>query len=494
MMEVISGLIIPDAETEPYPGKLVIEESKIAALLPAAKTAGEFYICPGFIDSHAHPLETGLGLFFPDLSPAKSINDILELISFTLSHKPDLPLMLAFNLDPDRIKEHRYPYCRELDRLTAGKPVFVYRVDQHSAVANSSALSLLPEPLTDGVELDGAGKPTGVVRGLAYENISALIKRQLPVEVIKEALNLTTRLAAQKGITSLAAFIGSDELDEKEWALFLDILAGMPTRMIPFLQTWKPETAKRFGLPRIGGCLLLDGSFGSHTAALSEDYNDAPGFNGLLYHSDQELVAFIIRSVELELQTAFHAIGDRAIEQLVRCHELIIKKGLGKAIRHRIEHAELLSSELIKRIAELKLNLCVQPSFEAYWGGPTGMYARRLGKRWQKTNPLQTLLKNGVRLAGGSDAPITPLDPLAGIKAATSLPNSSERISGKDAFALFTVNAAYSLGIEQRSGSLKPGLEADLVILDADPRQNPDCHVLATYRAGKAIYQQPQWR
>jgi predicted amidohydrolase YtcJ len=493
-MQKISGLLIPGPEVEAYPGSLVVEGGKIAAVLPEPCADNDFYICPGFIDSHTHPLETGLALFFPDLSPAESISAVLESISLALNQKPDLPIMLAFNFDPDRIKEHRYLYCRELDRLCRHKPVFVYRIDGHSGIANSPALNLLPEPITDGVEFDGAGRPTGVLRGSAYETISSQLKRQLPAEVVREAFLLTARLAARRGITTLAALIGSNELEAREWAALLDVLASMPVRMEPFLQTWQPDLAKRLGLPRIGGCLLLDGSFGSHTAALSEDYSDAPGFKGLLYHTDEEITAFITRATELGLQTAFHAIGDRAIEQLVRCHEVIVKKGLGKTLRHRIEHAELLTLDLIKRIAELELILCVQPAFESNWGGPAGMYARRLGKRYLNTNPLRTLWQNGILIAGGSDSPITPLDPLSDIRAATALPNDSERLNGRDAFALFTVNAAYSLGIEQQAGRLKPEFQADFVILDADPRVSTACRVLATYCAGKPVYLETEWR
>lgn len=493
-MEIISGLLIPDPETEPYPGRIVIEDGKIAALIPAAEAVGNYYISSGFIDSHVHPLETGLGLFYPDLSPAESITDVLELISLAIREKVDSPVVFAFNLEPERLQEHRYPYRRELDRLCSEKPVFVYRVDGHSGVANSAALKLLPPLHIDGIELDGAGKPTGVLRGRAYEFLSATLKRQLPKEITRKAFNLTAQIAAKNGITTLAALIGSNELEQREWVILLDALDEVPIKMVPFLQTWNPRIAREFGLPRIGGCLLLDGSFGSHTAALSTDYADAPGYKGVLYYTDDELIAFIYRAGELRLQTAFHAIGDRAIEQLLRCHESLVETGFDNTLRHRIEHAELLSLELIKRITQLKLIVCVQPVFETTWGGPDGMYAQRLGKRWQNTNPLRLLLENGITVAGGSDSPITQLDPLAGIKAATSLPNISQRIKGKDAFALFTINASYSLGIENKTGRLQPGLAADIVILDADPRTNFECRVLATYCGGRKVYQDCEWQ
>ncbi len=493
-MEVFSGFLIPGPEIEPYPGKLVIEDGKVAALIPTVEPENNYYICNGFIDSHVHPLETGLIFIYPDLCPAASISDVLERIAGAFREKVDLPIILAFNLEPERLKEHRYPYRRELDRLSRGKPIFIYRVDGHSGVANSAALKLLPESLVEGIEFDGADKPTGVLRGPAYEAISTTLKRQLPKEIIREAFHLTARHAAKKGVTTLAALIGSNELELNEWGVFLEALKDVPIKMLPFLQTWNPVIVKEFGLPRIGGCLLLDGSFGSHTAAISQDYADAPGYRGLLYHNDDEVMAFISQAEALGLQTAFHAIGDRAIEQLIRCHESLIKNGFDNPLHHRIEHAELLSLELIGRLAQLKLIVCVQPAFETAWGGPSGMYAKRLGERWQNTNPLRMLLENRILLAGGSDSPITPLDPLAGIKAAISLPNTFQRISAKDAFALFTVNSAYSLNLQHKTGRLNPGFDGDFTILNADPRKNPECRVLATYCAGRAVYQESECR
>uniref|UniRef100_A0A7V3UZC4 Amidohydrolase n=1 Tax=candidate division WOR-3 bacterium TaxID=2052148 RepID=A0A7V3UZC4_UNCW3 len=492
-METLSGYLITEPATPAFPGKIIIDSGKIAAILPANDTGKNVFIAPGFIDSHTHPLENGLAMLFPDLSPIRSIAEAVDLIHNAISSKTDLPLILAFNFNPDGIKEHRYLYRRELDRITREKPVFVYRVDGHSGIANSPALALIPKEKQEGIELDGAGKPTGVVRGSAYEALSALLKRKLPAEIIEEAINLTARQAIQKGVTTIAAMVGTQEMSESEWQIILNALASALIRMIPFLQTWKPDLASKLSLPRVGGCLLLDGSFGSHTAAITGEYADAPGFNGMLYHPDELIVNFLNRSNELALQTAFHAIGDRAIEQLIRSHEKASIAGKNKLFRHRIEHAELLTPELITRIANLNLIISVQPAFEALWGGPGGLYAQRLGQRWKFTNPLNSLLSAGIHIAGGSDAPITPLDPLFGIKAARSLPNNEQSLNPTNAFALFTTYAAYSLKMEDQIGAIKPGFAADLVILNADPRIQPEAQILATYLAGKLVYQHNLW-
>ncbi len=507
-MEVFSGILIPEPTSTPYPGKLVVEEGKIAALLPTttSRRENDVYIVPGFIDSHTHPLETGLGLLFPDLSSALAIADCLELLVAGLTKMADSPVLLAFNFDPDRIKEHRYLYRRELDRITRDKPVFVYRTDGHSAVANSKALEFLEQPPTlsaknqetrtiEGLELDGAGKPTGVLRAQAYETLSLTLKTLLPDDLIKEAINLTGQTAVRKGVTTLAACIGWDGLKSENWAILYDALNSTLVRMEPFFQTWDIKIPKGFGLKRVGGCLLLDGSFGSHTAALNNDYTDALGYKGVLYQTDQRLISFIQEATEAGLQTAFHAIGDRAVEQLIRCHKAVralmisnSKRQVFNELRHRIEHAELLSEESIAEIAELGLVICAQPAFETAWGGEKGMYAQRLGRRWRQTNPLRTLFEHHIIVAGGSDSPITPIDPLAGIRSALSLPNETARLTGEQAFALFTTNAAYSLHREEKTGQLKPGLDADFVVLTADPRTGSECQIVSVYRQGKLIY------
>lgn len=488
-MDVFTGLIITDPQQKAKPGKLVVDEGKVAALIPTSELKEKVYIAPGFIDSHVHPLETGLAMIYPNLSAAGSVDEIMDVLAAEIHRMPDTPVLMGFNFEPERLKEHRYLYRRELDRISRKVPIFIYRVDGHSAAVNTPVLALLNDTSVEGIELDGAGKPTGVVRGKAYEILSEMVKRLLFPDIIRKAFTLTAEVAIKNGIVAMGAMVGWDSLTKEEWTMILDALSEVPINMIPFPQTWNPDVVRELGIPRIGGCLLLDGSFGSHTAALSEDYFDTPGYRGVLYQEDRRLFDFIHRAVEMDLQTSFHAIGDRAIEQLVKCHEQIINKGLKKNLRHRIEHSELLSPELIKRISDLGLILAVQPEFEHLWGGPDGMYARRLGKRWQNTNPYRVLVDHNVMIAGGSDSPITPLEPLRGIYAAMNLPNVQNRLNGSEALMLFTTNSAYSLGLEKVTGKLMPQMEANFICLSDDPRENPACHILATYYRGRPLFE-----
>ena len=485
----LSGRIISEPGRPPIPGKLVVRGQHIEGVSADPDVRTNRYILPGFIDSHTHPLEAGLESLYVDVAGVTRLETVLEKLRTRARDGKDWGVLLAFNLEPDALAESRYPNRSELDGVTGNVPTLVYRVDGHSAAVNSAGLDLLAGRTTDGIESDASGKPTGVLRGPAYEAASRLFKGRLRPELIQAALKLAGDHAAAAGVTTLGAFVGDDELRADQWQSFLNGLSRMSAGAVPYLQTWRVATARRYGLRQVGGCLLIDGSFGSHTAALQDDYADSPGNKGKAYVDDDRLTAFYREADAAGLQTAVHAIGDRAVEQVVRCFE---SAGVnGRTNRHRIEHAELLNDDLVRRIARLGLVLGIQPAFEAAWGGPDRMYASRLGERWRRTNPFRSLLDAGVKLAGGSDAPITPMNPLAGMAAAIHHPNPDQRLSPDEALALFTTGAASALRVDDRVGRLAAGMQADFVILTDDPRTGADCRVIATYRNGQRTYQDP---
>lgn len=491
-MTRLSGNIIVDPFVPAGFGDVVLDGEDIVSVEAAVGTSrpNEPWLAPGLIDTHTHPVGTGLEVIFPDLRRCRTIAEVLERVRGGLARGRELGFLCAYNLEPDALQERRLPGAAELDAVVPDTPVMVYRVDGHSAALNSAALALLAEPRLPGVKTGADGRPTGTVSGQAYEQAARRFGRLRPPELTREALSAASNAALSRGATTVAAMVGSPVTGPDEWQLLVDALESANVTMVPFLQTWNPSVPAGFGLARVGGCLLLDGSFGSHTAALKTDYSDAPGSTGICYQTDETASELVRSAAEHELQTTFHAIGDRAIEQLVSIHERL-GDTREPALRHRIEHAELLSPRLVERIAALGLVLGVQPPFETTWGGPAGMYSRRLGSRWQSTNPLRRLVDAGVRIAGGSDSPITPLDPLAGIRAAMTLPNESQRLTGPEALALYTSWAAYSLGLEDRVGTLQPGMAADIVVLDRDPRSGAECRVLATYRRGQMAYEAP---
>jgi len=501
----LTGQTIVDARARPQPATVVFDTrirqvvtrranldasdgGPTAAMPPAASAV----IVPGLIDSHTHPLETGLQLVFADMRRAGSLADVQQRLRKRREDAKERGMMMGFNLEPDQLREHRYPRREELDEVIPDVPVFIYRVDGHSAVTNTAGLQLVlarwPGVRPPGLDGDCNGRPTGILRGEAYERASRVFKHRLDTETVREALLLAGRQAAAKGVTTIGALVGVEDTTDDEWSALLDGLAACGVGAVPYLQTWDVQVPRRFGLGQAGGCLLIDGSFGSRTAALREPYTDVPGSSGIGYVSDEKLLSFLSAAEESGMQATVHAIGDRAVEQVIRCHEQVAATGPGNPLRHRVEHAELLSEDLVRRIAGLGLVLGVQPAFEAEWGGPDRMYSTRLGSRWRSTNPFRSLLDSGVVLAGGSDAPITPIDPVAGIHAAVDRLNPHQAVTGEEAMEMFTSSAAFALGREATCGSIEVGKDADLAVLTSDPRSSGPCQVVATFRAGNCTF------
>ncbi len=497
----LTGLTIVDAGSRPTPATILFDTriEKVEGTKSGLRHLHfpPLVIVPGLIDSHTHPLETGLQLLFVDMRSATSVAEVQQRLRDRYRDAAERGRMLGFNLEPDQLEERRYPQRDEIDETIPDVPVFIYRLDGHSAVTNTAGLQLVmcswPGIEPPGMDRDYSGRPTGVLRGEAYERASRVFKHRLTPESVREALRLTGTQAAAKGVTTIGALVGVEDTTDEEWRTILEGLAGCAVGTVPYLQTWDVETPRRFGLKQAGGCLLVDGSFGSRTAALSQPYSDAPGNKGASYVSDEKLHSFLQAAAAAGLQATVHAIGDRAVEQVVRCHEQLSASPkdevrMTNPLRHRIEHAELLHDSLISRIARLGLILGVQPAFEAAWGGPDRMYSRRLGERWRSTNPYRRSLDAGVRLAGGSDAPITPIDPVAGMRAAMAHPNPKEAVKGEEALAMFTSEAAFALNRESTCGSIAVGKDAALTVLTSDPRTDDRCEVVATIRDGRCIY------
>jgi predicted amidohydrolase YtcJ len=477
-----------------YYQSMFIEDGKIKvlsdSLLPyniEQISLPDKFIIPGFVDSHTHILGTGMQKIFPDVSEIESLEQLFETIISASYLARQFQFLLIYNFEPDKIKEKRYPNKNELDKVISNYPVLLYRIDGHSGVLNTKGLEEIIEAdnklLENGAEHDQYQNPTGVMRGKAYEFTARYFNKKINPEIRLQAFFKACQLAIQAGVTTLVTMLGT-EVDNISCELLLEYQSKLPIDVIPFYQTRDISRIQKLGLPRIGGCILIDGSFGSHTAALTEPYSDKPDNNGILYLSDETLEKFFCSADENNLQTAVHAIGDLAIEQVVRVFEKFLKINRN---RHRLEHCELLHEDLIKRISDLGLIISAQPAFEYYWGGPNKMYAKRLGSRWQNTNPFQKMIEKGIIIAGGSDAPITPINPLLGIKAATNTPNPQHSISLLQALKMFTYNSVYAVKMENQIGSLQPGFNADFVVLEHDPLQTTDNKILQVYKAGKLI-------
>jgi len=290
---------------------------------------------------------------------------------------------------------------------------------------------------------------------------------------------------------------GPDVTGRRDFELLLDRHDALPVEVICYWGDDDLEYAAERKLGQVGGDLFLDGSLGSHTAALSSPYADAPRATGALYRDDAELTDLYVRATLAGIQVGVHAIGDVAIGQALRCARRAAKaagRTAFAACRHRIEHAELLGADGADRMAELGLAASVQPAFDAAWGGPDGMYVRRLGPRRAKSmNPLAELWRRGVPAGGGSDSCVTPLDPWHGVAACVHHHRPHQRLGLPVALELFTLGGRILARQERVTGRIQPGQRADLTafagdVLAGDPRKRRCGDALLTLVAGRLVH------
>lgn len=442
-----------------------------------------YYVFPGFIDSHTHFVHTGLNLGFVSLKNISSNKDVAEKM-FSKRCRNDW--VIAYGYDETKIKEGKKITVKELDKINDRKIVII-RIDYHSLLLNSKALgevkSFFKKKLCD---------DNGWVAGKDAMDVYSVIYKDISLEEKKEAIKRAVDMALSKGVTTVHALEGGGLFGNED----IEVLDGagdkLPLNIVLYPQTMDIDWVMKKGFSRIGGCLLVDGSFGSHTAAVSKPYKDKDKEYGMLYFKKKELYEFIKKAHKNNLQVALHAIGDRGIKQAVDCMYDVIKKyGAGK-FNHRLEHFELPGEESIEKASKCPIFLSMQPAFEHLWGGKWKMYYKRLGERIKFTNPLRTLFNKGFLLAGGSDSDVTPIDPLLGIHSAVNHPNFFERLDRGPAIDMFTENGAKIAYLNDR-GKIKKGFRADLVVLNKDPlevkkNEIKDIKVVATLLGGKVVY------
>ena len=500
----LTDLLIPaPGEARAY-AFIGVKDGRIAALGTRAEAEpliragvpgrdfGPAAVLPGLWDAHVHLLSVGMQLRQVDLTGAADLAAAFDRIARAPAGAGELAI--AANLDENALTEKRLPTGAELDAAVGSRPLAVRRIDLHSMILNTAGWKLLRvDPAWPGVELGADGNPTGVVRGRAHELVCDRL-RELPAPMEKSrAYQEGAALAASRGAVAVGALEGSPTAADDDVPVLLSCQDALPIATFIFPQTHDVGGVRRLGLPRIGGCLLVDGSFGSYTAALSEPYADRPATRGELYYRDDDLNAFVAFAHAAGLQLAFHAIGDRAVTQVVSAYALAQGETPRPDARHRVEHAELFADRDLARMARLGVIWSAQPAFESYWGGRGRMYERRLGGRRRFTNRLRTARAAGVRVAGGSDAPITRLDPLSGIAAAMNHSAPEERLTFDEALALFTTEAAYAFFAEGAWGTLAPGKQASFTVVARDPRALPPedvagLEIVATVVGGAVVY------
>ncbi len=453
-------------------------------------------VLPGFIDSHAHFLWTALSRAVLDASGAADHAALQALVRQAVADAPSGEAIMGMGFtEYPLIDGGGSPIIAALDAAAPQNPVYLVGVTGHVAAVNTRALQLLAlDEDAPGLLRDAEGRPNGLLADqaneLADERFSELCDTG---QKALQSLGPAIHRAHAVGLTTVHALEGGLASEDTAVETFLAMMPSLPLRFVLYYQTMDVPRVIGLGLPRIGGCILLDGDVGPHTAALSEPYADAPGCCGTLYHTQEEIDSFVLEAHRAGLQVAMHAVGDAAVEQALCAYEAALRAHPRDDHRHRIEHCEIIREDQIRRAQRLGVALAIQPPFNHYW--PHTSYYPTLGEeRAWKADPVRTLMRPDLLVAGGSDSTVTPLGPLLGIHAAVNHSNPGERIGVQQALELYTINAARIAFQEDDRGSLEVGRLGDLAVLAedpfaVDPREIKDIPVLVTVLGGEIVYQ-----
>ncbi|MFD5803350.1 amidohydrolase [Streptomyces sp. NPDC127020] len=415
-------------------------------------------VTPAFTDAHVHTTATGLALTGLDLSGAPTREAALTLVRDFAAARPDDRVLLGHGWDAARWPDGVPPTRAELDRATGGRPLYLSRIDVHSAVVTTALLDLTPGRVT---RVDGplTGDDHHAVRAAALGAVTPAQRAAAQRAALAHAASL--------GIGTVHECAGPEISSEDDFTGLLRLAAEEAgPRVIGYWAEQDVDKARELGAVGAAGDLFVDGSLGSHTACLHQQYADA-AHTGTAHLDAAAVAAHVVACTEAGLQAGFHAIGDAAVATVVEgVRAAADKVGLARlrAARHRVEHAEMLTPETVAAFAELGLTASVQPAFDALWGGEDGMYARRLGAERARTlNPFAALLRAGVPLAFGSDSPVTPLDPWGTVRAAAFHHTPEHRVSVRAAFTAHTRGGWRAVGRDD-AGVLVPGVPADYAV------------------------------
>jgi predicted amidohydrolase YtcJ len=415
-------------------------------------------VTPGFVDAHVHATSTGLALTGLDLSGCRSLGEALDAVS-ARARALRGGVIIGHGWDETDWPEGRPPTRQELDRATWGSVVYLSRIDVHSALVSGALVAQTP-----GITTAAGYSPDGPVSQEAHHLARIAMLAFIPGRQRREAQAAALARAAELGIVAVHEMAGPT-ISSEEDAADLRAASGLQVHVYwgELARDGGIERARELGAVGVGGDLFADGAIGSRTACLHDPYADAPDTRGAAYLSVDEVCAHVVAATRAGLQAGFHVIGDAAADAVVeglRGAAAEVGEGALRAARHRLEHAELLTDDHIAQLSSLGITASMQPMFDALWGGPAGMYQRRLGSgRADTMNRFADMLAAGVPLAFGSDAPVTALGPWAAVRAAVHHSVPAQRISARAAFAAHTRGAWRAVGRDD-AGVLAPGSPA----------------------------------
>lgn len=452
-------------------------------------------LLPGFNDAHAHPTMTAENLLHVDCSPelVPDREALVQRLRTAADGTPAGRWVRASRYDHEKSTGGTVLDRVDLDEAVADRPLLLIHVAAHWGVLNSAGLAAAglsdntPDPPGGFLGRDGAGKLTGVVYeqalfDLAYSSMARgdTVLPASPVSERLDGLEQALRMFHAAGITSMCdALCGPDDLALLQEARRTGRLSMRVSALVAhphFDALREAGIGQGFGDEwlRIAGVkAFVDGACAGGNCLVDEPFEGTDDHGMQLIEAD-ELFGLLERVAGgAGMVLAVHANGDRAIRLLLEAHERARHRG-SSPLRHRIEHCTLVDDDIVRRIRDLELVAVPFGSYARFHGDKlVGYYGR---DRLERMFAHRMLLDAGVPVAGSSDYPCGPFEPLAALASCVErlTPQGepiglSQRISIEEAVRLYTTGAAYASGEEDRKGTLTPGMLADWVELDRDP-------------------------
>lgn len=469
---------------------------------------------PGLVDSHTHLTGVGLREMTLNLDKAASLVELTAALKAHDEANPgDAPLVGRGWIET-HWPEKRFPTRADLDAVVPDRPVALERADGHATVVNSAALKLAgitrdtPDPAGGRIEKDASGEPTGML----IDTAAGLIDAKLPPldqGRRREALERAVKRYASLGWTGAVNMSTSSEdvtilfalAAEGKLPIFVDVFMT-PEDSAEVLR--RGPYSDPSGLVRVRGVkLYMDGALGSRGALLLKPYSDLPASSGLQIAQEEATLALLRQALKVRADIALHAIGDAGNRKALDWFETVLAEDPegAKAVRWRIEHAQILDPADIPRFAKLGIVASMQPSHAI---GDLYFAPARLGSdRLVGAYAWRSLLDSGALVVGGSDAPVEVGDPRIEYYAAVArkdLKGASgpdwrpqEALQRPRALGLFTTGPARADQRPEGWGTLRVGAPANITVYAVDLTLAPDGEIagarpLLTIVRGRVVF------
>ena len=472
-------------------------------------------VLPGLIDAHGHVFGLGEVATSADLYSPASLQEAQASVAKFAQANPQRKWVIGKGWNQEIWKLGRFPTAAELDAVVNDRPAAMERIDGHAMWVNSKALEAAgitrdtKDPEGGKIERDADGNATGILVDTAMDQVYKILPKPTEAEA-RAMLDGALGILSSVGLTSVhdaGIDAGSDRLfreyaDQGKLTTRVYAMIGDVGADFDRLSTNGPLNSYADGRYALAAVKLYsDGALGSRGAALVHAYSDAPHTRGLLFNTDAAIHDKMEKAMKAGYQVNVHAIGDAGNRQVLDSFERLGKQYPLAARRHRIEHAQVVQLSDIPRFKQLSIVPSMQPTHAT---SDQNMAEQRVGpQRIKGAYAWRTFLKQGSRIACGSDFPIESPNPLQGIHAAVTRQDMRNVPAGgwykeqamtlTEALRCFTLDAAWAAHQEQSVGSLEKGKWADFIITDRDlfkvrPEEIGKMNVLETWVGGKQVY------